>query len=247
MRIFLRILSACLLLWPLGDPAHAQQTTPERKFDPPRIIAVVRNPDTGLQSSEAVYYYLNKGQETNLNRGEVLNVYRELRLSAGIPRPLRLFIGTMTITESQNGSSVGRFQANDNMNQPIVRYKTPIKGDIVVPRLIIDSGVLFDPGKADLKPGVADEFKKVDDFVRNFSPGTLIIEGHTDSNGDEESNQVLSEARAKVVTQYLTTAYDFITPAMVEARGYGERQPIVSNDTPENRALNRRIEVVMWE
>jgi outer membrane protein OmpA-like peptidoglycan-associated protein len=236
-----------LLLGSLCLPADAQQSAPARKFDPPRIIAVVRAPDTGLQESREAYYYINRGQETNLNRGEVLNAYRELRLVPGLSRPMRLFIGTITITESQNGSSVGTFLPNDNINQPIVRYKTPIKGDIVVPRLIIDSGVLFDPGKADLKPGVAEEFKKVADFVQNFSPGKIIIEGHTDSDGDEESNQVLSEARAEVVTQYLVNAYDFITLAMVEARGYGERQPIVSNDTPENRTLNRRIEVVVWD
>ena len=41
--------------------------------------------------------------------------------------------------------------------------------------------------------------------------------------------------------------YDFITPKMIEARGYGEERPIVANDTPENKQLNRRIEVLVWE
>ena len=233
---------------PVQNPAPTQPAPTKRKFDPPRIIAVVHAPDTGQQATaDDSYYYMNKGQETNLNRGDILNVYREIRMNLGLPRPMRLFIGTITIMESQNGSSVGTFVPNDKINQPIIKYKAPVKGDIVVPRLIIDSGVLFDPGKAELKPGAAEEFKKIATFVQNFSPNKLIIEGHTDSDGDEEFNQVLSVSRAEVVRQFIVTAYSFITPAMVESRGYGERQPIVANDSPENKQLNRRIEVVVWD
>ncbi|MEW6752880.1 MAG: OmpA family protein [Candidatus Latescibacterota bacterium] len=238
-----------LLLWSVvGLPVAGQQTTepPKRKFDPPRIVAVFRPPDTGMQGQQSSLFYINKGQESNLNRGEELNVYREVPVP-GMERPLRIFIGTMTILESQSGSSVGGFRANPGLDQTVVRYKAAMKGDIVVPRLIIDSGVLFDPGKSELKSGVAQEFEKVATFVQNFSPNKLIIEGHTDADGDDASNQLLSDSRAGVVRQYLITAYNFITPAMIEARGYGERQPIVSNDTPENKALNRRIEVVVWE
>ncbi len=244
-----KLLSVLLLAIPLlaQAPPPAQPAPAKRKFDPPRIIAVVHAPDTGLQTTTGSFYYINKGQETNLNRGEVLNVYREIRMNLGLPRPMRLFIGTIIIMESQNGSSVGTFTANEKINQPIIKYKIPIKGDIVVPRLIIDSGVLFDPGKAELKPPAAQEFEKVPNFVQNFSPNKIIIEGHTDSDGEEDANQVLSVSRAEVVRQFIITAYDFITPAMVESRGYGERQPIVANDSPENKQLNRRIEVVVWD
>lgn len=229
-------------------PAAGQAAPPPvRKFDPPRILAVVHGPDVASRAAPEPLYYINKGQETSLNRGDVLNVYREAQLHPDIPRPMRIFIGTMTITESQNGSSMGRFVPNANISMPVVRYKTAIKGDIVVPRLIIDSGVLFDPGKAELKQGAAQEFAKVATFVQNFSPGKIIIEGHTDSDGDEEANQTLSESRAEMVRQFLINAYPFITPAMIESRGYGERQPIVPNDIPENKTLNRRIEVVVWE
>jgi outer membrane protein OmpA-like peptidoglycan-associated protein len=160
---------------------------------------------------------------------------------------MRIFIGTMTITDSQPGSSVGNFTPNANLDKPIVKYKTPVVGDIVVPRLIIDSGVLFDPGKFALRPGAAQEFQKVADFVNNFSPNKIIIEGHTDGDGDEAANQALSEQRADAVVKYLIGTFSFITAGMIEARGYGENQPIAPNDTPENKKLNRRIEVVVWE
>lgn len=239
---------ASLLLLALPPGGEPQDATPKRKFDPPRIIAVVRAPDAGgTGSAGEASYYMNKGQESNLNRGEILNVYREVRLDASVPRPLRIFIGTMTITESQIGSSLGSFIPGPNISQPIIKYKAPVKGDIVVPRLIIDSSVLFDAGKADLKAGARQEFDKVATFVQNFTPSKLIIEGHTDSDGDDVANQTLSETRANAVRQFLILTYPFITAGMIEARGYGERQPIATNDLPENKALNRRIEVVVWE
>ncbi|MBU07547.1 MAG: hypothetical protein CME13_06210 [Gemmatimonadetes bacterium] len=91
------------------------------------------------------------------------------------------------------------------------------------------------------------EFQKVADFVDNFAPSRLIIEGHTDSDGETDANQELSMARAEAVRQYLIDRYDFISPAMVEARGYGEVRPAVPNNSPENKTLNRRIEVIVWE
>ena len=222
-------------------------TPAKKKFDPPRIAAVVRSPDVGGGASIATTYFIDKGQESGISRGDVLNTYREVRLDAKVTRPLRIYIGTMTITESQLGQSLGVFTAGPNINQPTIRYKAPVKGDIVVPRLIIDTGVLFDTGKADLKAGARGEFDKVATFVQNFSPGRIIVEGHTDADGDDAANQVLSENRANAVKQFLVSTYPFITAAMVESRGYGERQPIASNETPENKALNRRIEVIVWE
>jgi outer membrane protein OmpA-like peptidoglycan-associated protein len=75
----------------------------------------------------------------------------------------------------------------------------------------------------------------------------LIVEGHTDSDGDDEANQALSELRAGMIKDYLINNYEEITPDMVDAQGYGKTRPIVTNDTPENKALNRRIEIVVWE
>jgi outer membrane protein OmpA-like peptidoglycan-associated protein len=219
-------------------------------FNPPRIVQVLRGvaPSGALDGqSDNSRYVINKGVEANVNEGDELNVYREQKVR-GVERPLRLFIGTMVVTDSQTGTSVGRFIANaEALAQPMIRFKSALRNDIVMPRLIIDSGVLFDAGKADLRSGAGEEFKKVADFVQNFTPSKIIIEGHTDGDGDDMSNQKLSEQRAERVRQYLTTAFSFITPGMVEAKGFGESRPIAANDIPENKALNRRIEVIVWE
>ena len=98
-----------------------------------------------------------------------------------------------------------------------------------------------------MKGGAAEEFAKVADFVRMFSPSKLVIDGHTDSDGDSEANLNLLLLRAQNVKNWLVNEFEFITPQMIDARGFGEEQPIVNNDTPENKQLNRRIEVLVWK
>jgi outer membrane protein OmpA-like peptidoglycan-associated protein len=107
--------------------------------------------------------------------------------------------------------------------------------------------VLFNPGDFSLSANAGEEFQKVADFIKNFSPNKLIIEGHTDADGDDAANQLLSEQRAEQVAKFLLEGYPYITPGMIEARGYGETQPIAPNDTPQNKKLNRRIEAILWE
>jgi len=220
-------------------------------FTPTRIVGVMNQTNAGGMSAAELAdrrYVIDKGQIHSVNRGDILNVYRESRLSSRIPVPLRLFIGIMTITDAQQQSSIGVSTANASvMSQSVIKYKTAVKGDIVVPRLVLDSGVLFATGAVELMPTAAEEFVKVADFVRLFSPAKLVIEGHTASDGEQVDNMRLSERRATEIMKYLISEYAFITPAMVEAKGYGAAQPIVPNSTPENKALNRRIEVILWE
>ncbi len=220
-------------------------------FTSPRIVGVMNQTDTGSRTAAELAdrrYVIDKGQVHSINRADVLNVYRETRVSRRIPVPLRLFIGTMTITDAQQQSSIGVFTPNATvMSQSVIKYKTAVKGDIVVPRLIINNAVLFDAGSVELKPEAAEEFDKVADFIRLFSPAKLTIEGHTDSDGEQAANMQLSEQRALQITRFLVEEYTFITPAMVEAKGYGEAQPIVPNSSPANKTLNRRIEVIVWE
>ncbi|MET3887441.1 OOP family OmpA-OmpF porin [Chitinophagaceae bacterium OAS944] len=72
----------------------------------------------------------------------------------------------------------------------------------------------------------------------------LIIEGHTDNAGTTQKNQVLSDNRAKAVMQYLTAAG--ITPARLQAIGYGQQQPVADNTTSDGRAKNRRVELKVF-
>jgi outer membrane protein OmpA-like peptidoglycan-associated protein len=76
--------------------------------------------------------------------------------------------------------------------------------------------------------------------LKSCADVTVEIEGHTDSEGTPERNQGLSDRRAKSVVDYLER--NGVEAKKVTAVGYGETRPLVPNDTPENRAKNRRIE-----
>jgi outer membrane protein OmpA-like peptidoglycan-associated protein len=72
----------------------------------------------------------------------------------------------------------------------------------------------------------------------------ILLEGHTDSTGSEEYNLELSRKRSQAVASYLATQN--VNPTRFTTVGYGESQPIASNEIPEGRAQNRRVEVAIF-
>jgi OmpA-OmpF porin, OOP family len=86
----------------------------------------------------------------------------------------------------------------------------------------------------------AGEVQKLADFMAQYPNSNVIIEGHTDSMGDETYNQSLSERRAVTIANMLVEKFD-ISPDRVSSIGYGEAQPIATNDTREGRQHNRRV------
>lgn len=110
--------------------------------------------------------------------------------------------------------------------------------------LIINmSDVLFDTGSYTLKPGAREKLAKISGIVMAHPSLNLQIEGHTDSVGTEEFNQMLSERRAGAVKDYLIQ--QGVAPAAVTSKGLGKSQPVATNDTPEGRQRNRRVELVV--
>jgi outer membrane protein OmpA-like peptidoglycan-associated protein len=105
------------------------------------------------------------------------------------------------------------------------------------------SDVLFKTGSFELLPGARERLAKVSGIVLAYPSLHLQIEGHTDSVGTDEYNQSLSEKRAGAVRDYLVQ--QGIAADSIEARGFGKTQPIASNDTPEGRQQNRRVELVL--
>jgi outer membrane protein OmpA-like peptidoglycan-associated protein len=71
----------------------------------------------------------------------------------------------------------------------------------------------------------------------------VTFEGHTDSTGEDEYNQTLSDERAAAVRQFLIDEYG-IDASRLEAQGFGESSPVDTNDTPEGQQNNRRVELV---
>ena len=106
--------------------------------------------------------------------------------------------------------------------------------------LSVELKILFDSGKYEVKPQFYSEVKKVADFMRKNSGSSVVIEGHTDDVGSEELNLALSQNRASAIAQVLIDSFN-IEARRVKAVCYGESKPLTSNDTPEGRALNRRV------
>ena len=105
------------------------------------------------------------------------------------------------------------------------------------------SDVLFRSGSYELLPGARERLAKVSGIVLAYPNLHLQVEGHTDSIGGDEYNQQLSEQRAQAVRDYLVQ--QGINQYSIESRGFGKTEPIASNDTPEGRQQNRRVELVL--
>jgi len=108
--------------------------------------------------------------------------------------------------------------------------------------LRLDSMSLFDSGKSVLKAGSTKML--VNSLVGiKAKPGWLIVvSGHTDNTGNPQLNQTLSLRRAEAVRDWMRDTGD-VPESCFAVQGYGESRPVATNDTPEGRALNRRVEI----
>lgn len=115
-------------------------------------------------------------------------------------------------------------------------------------RIALSADVLFDFDKADLKPEAKPSLDKVVAVLKSYPKAAATIEGHTDSKGDDNYNQKLSERRAESVRKWLTANGASLR---MSTRGWGEKKPIAPNakpdgrDDPEGRQKNRRVEITV--
>lgn len=103
--------------------------------------------------------------------------------------------------------------------------------------------VLFDLNKADLKPGALRNLYRLVTFMISYADRGVLIEGHTDSLGEEAYNLDLSERRARSVEGFLVE--NGIARDRIYAKGYGEAFPVATNETQSGRQQNRRVEVLI--
>jgi outer membrane protein OmpA-like peptidoglycan-associated protein len=103
--------------------------------------------------------------------------------------------------------------------------------------------VLFRLNSARVLPSGRDSIEKVAIYLKSNPQNPVLIEGHTDDLGAEDYNAVLSKRRADAVRQVLIE-YG-IEPERISTMGYGESRPITDNETPEGRAKNRRVEIII--
>ncbi|MFL4469728.1 OmpA family protein [Tateyamaria armeniaca] len=112
-------------------------------------------------------------------------------------------------------------------------------------RLIVSfpQAILFASGSFTVRPGLNNDMAALANSLQRYPQSTIQIVGHTDSDGDAASNQQLSERRANAVADVLLN--QGVPFNRVRTFGRGESQPIATNFTPEGKAQNRRVEIVI--
>ena len=107
---------------------------------------------------------------------------------------------------------------------------------------IIVNGIRFDLGKSTMKPESMGAINEIYSLMTENPDLKFSVEGHTDSQGDDEFNLDLSKERAETVMNTLIEMG--ISSERLEAKGWGESKPIANNASPEDMANNRRVEFV---
>jgi len=108
----------------------------------------------------------------------------------------------------------------------------------------VDLQINFDSNKDIIKAEYLSEIETVAEFMTQYAGTSVVIEGHTDSQGKATYNLALSEKRAAAVAKILNEKFT-IAASRVTARGYGEERPIADNSTAEGRLANRRVVAII--
>ncbi len=143
-----------------------------------------------------------------------------------------------------------RLEAEQQFNQlylEVQNYFEPHEAEVYKQKyemVIRLKDMKFPVGKSVVMPSNYELLSKVQWAIRSFGKPNVVIQGHTDSTGSEEVNELLSNQRAMAVLEYLL-ANGTLAVDKMQAVGYGSERPLASNATAEGRAINRRIDVVI--
>jgi outer membrane protein OmpA-like peptidoglycan-associated protein len=194
------------------------------EMDPAKLAQAVDEHVAALLQEKAALS--EKARETNLKLAEVTAQHEEAaaELEGRLEREDRF-----TQVKQMLNPSDGEVLLNAN-------------GDVVL-RL---SGLSFDVGKSDIKDQHVPLLSKVAEILRLYPDASYVVEGHTDASGEGAANQQLSERRAFAVMQSLRQSLS-IPADRIKAIGYGSEKPIAGNNTPEGRAKNRRIDILILQ
>jgi outer membrane protein OmpA-like peptidoglycan-associated protein len=110
--------------------------------------------------------------------------------------------------------------------------------------ITFDSGLLFQLDSYQLQQATRSNLEQLAKTLNKYEDTDILIEGHTDSSGEDEYNQSLSEKRANEVEDYLVQQQ--VKDSRITTKGYGEKQPLQTNETEAGRSSNRRVEVAIF-
>jgi outer membrane protein OmpA-like peptidoglycan-associated protein len=156
----------------------------------------------------------------------------------GPRRALSLEPSVLAIVGIQQGVVASVSQLHEAMNA-----LNAAENDIEI-RVSLPADVLFDFDKADIRADAAKSLTMLATIIRANPKGRTRLEGHTDSVGNAQYNQALSERRAQSVQKWLVSK-EGLDAAQLITKGWGKTKPIAPNDTEANRQKNRRLEAIV--
>jgi chemotaxis protein MotB len=177
----------------------------------------------------------------------VLRLFRSAAIAGGIALTLSACVPAPQYDALQNDYNQLNQQLSGEIGAQQVHI-TRLQGAI---KVAVNSELLFPSGGWQMPPGAAQTIAKMAPILAPFQQTTIIVTGYTDNVpiGPElrqqgvDSNQQLSLKRAQTVANLLVS--QGVNPNLVSAQGRGEADPVASNDTPQGRAQNRRVELTL--
>ncbi|KPJ60933.1 MAG: hypothetical protein AMJ46_04370 [Latescibacteria bacterium DG_63] len=142
------------------------------------------------------------------------------------------------------GAYIGNYmdEQAEEMQRDIAGAKIERVGEGI--KITFDSGILFDVNEATLKAASRENLSKLAAILNKYEDTNILLEGHTDATGSDEYNLELSRLRSQSVSNYLAELG--VSPTRFTIMGYGETQPIASNESVDGRQQNRRVEVAIY-
>ena len=191
---------------------------------------------TGVFTAKGGEHYLTIGNFNDFNHSAVNDIFN----AAAVLQGAYYFIDDVSVTcldcASKKNETTNETDSTAGSHTAVYTPSAPPKaGDIVVMREIY-----FDVDSYELMPQSYNELSVLIAILKTNPDMKIELRGHTDNSGTQAHNIRLSENRAKAVMEYLVSRG--IDRRRLTARGFGEKKPVATNDTPEGRTLNRRVE-----
>jgi OOP family OmpA-OmpF porin len=223
--------------------------TRNRQLDIEDVLLELETPVIEIGSALDMAVRMDKGYQAPT--AEIIKQVTELRVSSeNMTQDLGQLNMELAELQEELGGTSERMQAHERVRQQMSQLESLFQpgearilreqNDVVV-RL---TGLSFRSGQWVIDSEYFDLLRQVQDAIDTFPNSTVVVQGHTDSNGADDANRGLSQRRADAVRQYLQANMGL--PAWrLDAVGYGETKPVANNETSEGRAYNRRIDILI--
>jgi outer membrane protein OmpA-like peptidoglycan-associated protein len=203
---------------------------------------------------DTAYIAIRKAQLAEAN-GQTQHIQRELEAAkeregqaqakAMVATQAELERTRAQLEQEKSARALAEQKSNEALERLAAANAANVKHESRGTVITLSGNVLFASGKSQLLPGAQSGLSQIAEALKAQNDTTLLVEGHTDSTGNDATNQALSKARAEAVQSYLVSRG---FPAQrITAVGLGSSRPVADNKTPEGRANNRRVEIVVHQ